>query len=234
MLDRIRRKLFLSVKIMGSSNSSSQNTSLDSGELLDILRRGSSALMRDDDGMDIVRFLDAGLEDILQDSKKLEEMRDAKIKRDVKDEEYTDNDTKLVEDAEEEERRLLSGVAQVQSRFFEGKIIQRKSNTEIADEWKDLQKRTRVDQTVMVDGMAFVASAPLEPEVTVQKPVKRERIKFESEEWCNYCRDGGELVLCNLCPRGVLGFLPQSSLDSRNNQSFTPNVAEYPRQLLLT
>ena len=221
MLDRIRRKLFLSVKIMGSNNSSSENASLDSGELLDILRKGSSALMGSDGGMDLSRFLDASLADILHDSKKTEEIRNVVIKRDVKKEECTENDAKLLEDAEEEERRLLSGVAQVQSRFFEGRMIQRKSNTEIANEWKDLEKRARADRTVNVDGMAFIASAPSAPEVVssdlyshqrfswaypaqlAQKPVKRERVKFESEEWCNHCRDGGELVLCNLCPRGA-------------------------------
>lgn len=164
MLDRIRRKLFLSVKIMGSNNSSSENASLGSSELLDILRKGSSALMRTD-GMDLSRFLGASLAEILQDSKKIEGMRDAVIKRDVKKEECTENDVKLLEDAEDEERRLLSGVAQVQSRFFEGRIIQRKSNIEIANEWKDLEKRARVDQTVNVDGMAFIVSAPEVPEV---------------------------------------------------------------------
>ena len=28
--------------------------------------------------------------------------------------------------------------------------------------------------------------------------------KFEHEDWCNYCRDGGELVMCNRCPRGTV------------------------------
>lgn len=165
MLDRIRRKLFLSVKIMGSNNSSSENASLDSGELLDILRKGSSALMASDGGMDLSRFLGASLADILQDSKRMEEMRNVVIKRDVKKEECTENDAKLLEDAEDEERRLLSGVAQVQSRFFEGRMIQRKSNVEIANEWRDLEKRARVDRAVNVDGMAFIVSAPSAPEV---------------------------------------------------------------------
>ena len=165
MLDRIRRKLFLSVKIMGSNNSSSENASLDSSELLDILRKGSSALMRSDDSMDLSRFLDASLEDILQDSNKIEELRDVIFKRDVKKEECTDTDTKLLEDAEEEERRLLKGVAQVQSRFFEGRMIQRQTNSEIANEWHDLQKRARTDRTVNVDGMAFIVSESSGPEV---------------------------------------------------------------------
>jgi SWI/SNF-related matrix-associated actin-dependent regulator of chromatin subfamily A member 5 len=32
--------------------------------------------------------------------------------------------------------------------------------------------------------------------------VKPRKVKFESEDWCIYCRDGGELVLCTHCPRG--------------------------------
>ncbi|KAF8636103.1 hypothetical protein AX17_003808 [Amanita inopinata Kibby_2008] len=207
MMDRIRRKLFLSLKIMGSDNSSSQNTSLGSSELLDILRKGSSALTQYDNSMGLAEFLDAGIECILQDSKKTEDMRNARIKRDVvghvKKENGDVDDAKLLEDAEEEEKRLLSGVAQVQSRFFEGKIVQRKNNTEIANEWKDLQKRARVDRTAVVDGMTFILSAPSisEAATPVKPPPKRERVKFESEEWCNYCRDGGDLVMCYLCPR---------------------------------
>ena len=166
MLDRIRRKLFLSLKIMNSNSSSSENASLDSSELLDILRKGSSALMPHDDSMDFSRFLGASIADILQDSKKIEERRNVKIKHDVEcvKEEKNMDDAKLLEDAEDEERRLLSGIAQVQSRFFEGKVVQRKTNTEIANEWKALQRRARVDRMVSVDGMTFVVSAPA-PEV---------------------------------------------------------------------
>ena len=166
MLDRIRRKLFLSLKIMSSCNTTSQDTSLGSSELLDILRKGSSALVQSENGMDFGRFLDASIADIVQDSKKVESMRNVKIKRDVegvKNEEENEDDARLLEDAEEEERRLLSGVAQVQSRFFEGKVFKKRDNTEIANEWKDLQKRARADKLVEVDGMTFIPSAPLSP-----------------------------------------------------------------------
>lgn len=47
--------------------------------------------------------------------------------------------------------------------------------------------------------------------------------KFEHEDWCNSCRDGGELVMCYRCPRGNL-FAPAmsrvslTSLDSVSSQ----------------
>ena len=46
------------------------------------------------------------------------------------------------------------------------------------------------------------------------KPVKKEKgkPKFEHEDWCNYCRDGGELVMCYRCPRGTLRYHAASSI----------------------
>ena len=161
MLDRIRRKLFLSVKVMGGSdNPSSDNSQLGRSEVLDILRKGSSALSRSDDGMSLGRFLDASITDILNDSRSRENIRDAKMKKEVDtggSSMTTEIDEKLLVDAEAEERALLSGVAQVQSRLFEGKVVQNQNNKQIADEWQQLQKRARVDRLVMIDGIAVVA-----------------------------------------------------------------------------
>ncbi|KAH7906758.1 P-loop containing nucleoside triphosphate hydrolase protein [Hygrophoropsis aurantiaca] len=207
MLDRIRRKLFLSLKVMGSSetqSNESSDTQLKTAELMDILRRGSSALSRSDDGMNLTRFLDAGIEEIIEDSREKEGVRDAKMKQEldgVKDEPV---DEKLLLDADEEERKLLSGIAQVQSRLFEGKVVARsQDNSQIAKEWQELQKRARVDRTVVVDGITVIAEHLGQSAIIVEKaPVKkRAKAKFESEDWCIYCRDGGEVVLCTSCPR---------------------------------
>ncbi|RDB18237.1 putative global transcription activator SNF2L1 [Hypsizygus marmoreus] len=206
MLDRIRRKLFLSVKIMGSDNpSSSDKTTLGSSELMDILRKGSSALSQSERGMNLERFLQANVSDILQESRSLESKRDAKIKVELKDESEGTPDAQLLLDAEEEERRLLSGVAQVQSRLFEGKLVHKnnQSNTEIAREWQAMQKRTHVNRTISVGGMTYIV-APTSPQQVHKehpKPVKKSKAKYDSEEWCIYCRDGGELVICPSCPR---------------------------------
>lgn len=164
MLDRIRRKLFLSVKVMGGTDNpaNSDNSQLGRSEVLDILRKGSSALSRDGDGMDLARFLDAPIDEILDFSRSKEVARDAKIKKELNDtdgqEVKVEVDEKLLVDAEAEERELLSGVAQVQSRLFEGKVVtQAKNNKEIAHEWQEVQKRARVGRLVMVDGIAVLA-----------------------------------------------------------------------------
>lgn len=170
MLDRIRRKLFLSLKVMTSTPSSSpteDNSQLKTTELMDILRKGSSALSRSDVGMDLGTFLDAPIQQILDDSREREGVRDAKLKKELVSSHDVPDDTagaaleideKVLLDAEEEERRLLSGVAQVQSRLFEGKFIKRnQNNSQIAQEWQELQKRARVDRTVVVDGITVIA-----------------------------------------------------------------------------
>jgi SWI/SNF-related matrix-associated actin-dependent regulator of chromatin subfamily A member 5 len=157
MLDRLRRKLFLSVKVMGAENDSAgSDNSLKAKELMDILRKGSSALSRSDDGMDFSRFLNAGIEEILNASRTRENIRDAKVKQELSVGDIEDK--ALLRDVEAEELKLLSGVAQVQSRLFEGQMVQPCSNTDIATEWKNLQKRARVDRTVVIDGITVIAA----------------------------------------------------------------------------
>ncbi|KAF7979908.1 hypothetical protein HWV62_40304 [Athelia sp. TMB] len=162
MLSRIYKKMFLSFKVMGGSDNptNSDNSQLGRSEVMDILRKGTSALSRADDGMELSAFLNAPIAKVLDHSRSLDNIRDAKMKNelsaqglDVK----VEIDEKLLLDADAEERKLLSGVEQVQSRLFEGKVISRQNNKEIADEWKDLQKRARTDRLVIIDGIAVIA-----------------------------------------------------------------------------
>jgi SWI/SNF-related matrix-associated actin-dependent regulator of chromatin subfamily A member 5 len=170
MLDRVRRKLFLSVKVMGSDSASadSKNPDLKAKELLDILRKGSSALSRSEDNMEISHFLGASINEILKMSRSCDDVRDAKLKNDLGEKEAVDKI--LIKDAEEEERALLRGIAQVQSRMFEGKTVQRQSNKQIATAWTELQKRARVDRTVVIDGITVIA-AHVGPEVVRLQPL---------------------------------------------------------------
>jgi SWI/SNF-related matrix-associated actin-dependent regulator of chromatin subfamily A member 5 len=172
MLDRIRRKLFLSVKVMSSNTTDSSSDGkeaeenaqqLKKAELMDILRKGSSAISGEETGMDVERLLNAPIDAILEESRAREGVRDARMKKDLATggDSGTDESAvkaeeteKLLQDAEEEERRLLSGVAQVQSRLFEGQVVNRRQNNQqIAQEWKELQKRARTNRLVVVDGI---------------------------------------------------------------------------------
>lgn len=167
MLDRIRRKLFLSVKVMSSNTTDLSSSGKESesaqqfkkAELMDILRKGSSAISREETGMDFGRFLNAPIDSILEESRAREGVRDARMKKELDESAVKVEETeKLLQDAEEEERRLLSGVAQVQSRLFEGQVVHREQNNQqIAQEWKELQKRARTDRLVVVDGIHVLA-----------------------------------------------------------------------------
>ncbi|THH29276.1 hypothetical protein EUX98_g4910 [Antrodiella citrinella] len=210
MLDRLRRKLFLSVKIMGStsfgsdpSDSSSDpeggNSSIN--ELMDILRRGSSTLSNGGaGGMSLRDFLNADVKTILSASRRRDDVRVMKMEKDLDPSAKVKNE--IGEDVqkkwEEEEQALLAGVAQVQSRLFEGQLVQRavpksashsgmlkkilpappkasssymgltkasRENREMADTWKEVQRRANEgdESVVVVNGlevdMAFVGAA---------------------------------------------------------------------------
>ncbi|KAF5368290.1 hypothetical protein D9757_010533 [Collybiopsis confluens] len=226
MLDRLRRKLFLSVKIMGADHLSSSGASADpamgTSALLDILRKGSSALMTDD-YMDLTKFIQAPISEILAMSKAREEARDVKLERTLGDggvsgDSGSDARTRdLLKEAEEEERRLLSGVARVSCRLFEGRMLERGGVSkagisgkkaeirDIKEEWMNLRKRvSKEKKTVIVDGMTFI----MDPEEdaasrTNRGPEKSKAVKEEKEwqELCIVCEDGGTVFMCNHCPR---------------------------------
>ena len=169
MLDRIRRKLFLSLKVIGSTEvAPSDDPSLGTAELLDILRRGSSALSADGDQLSLEKFLKAPIEDILEISRKMDKVKETKVKSELPaaqaDEVKTENgtdaelDQRALRDVEEEEMRLLKGIALVKSRLFEGKVVQRRTaNKDIAKAWEDVQQRAKVDRLITVDGIQVVA-----------------------------------------------------------------------------
>ncbi|EPQ55573.1 hypothetical protein GLOTRDRAFT_121142, partial [Gloeophyllum trabeum ATCC 11539] len=189
MLDRIRRKLFLSVKVMGSDNpSADESSALKSKELMDILRKGSSALTQNSNDMDLQTFLDAPVSKILDASRSCEDRKEAKVKHELAPEATEAKDDKLLAAAEEEEKALLGGVAQVQSRLFEGQYVPRTkpaNNKEIAQEWNNLQKRARVDNIVTIDSMQFIApqvSSEASPTSSTSETAAKKTRKHEWED----------------------------------------------------
>jgi hypothetical protein len=87
MLDRIRRKLFLSIKVMSSNDPASDGKEsenaqqLKKAELMDILRKGSSTISGEETGMDFGRFSNAPIDAILEESRAREGVRDARMKK---------------------------------------------------------------------------------------------------------------------------------------------------------
>ncbi|TFY66989.1 hypothetical protein EVJ58_g1916 [Rhodofomes roseus] len=158
MLDRIRRKLFLSLKVMGTDNptNDTETPQMKTRELLSILRKGSSALKDSTGAMSFSQLLHTNIQTILEASRERDDAR-AAVSEGAPTSEV---DEKVVQDAEEEERKLLAGIVRVQSRLFEGRIVQQSkhpSNADIAAEWQDIQKRAHHNRIVKVDGMEMIA-----------------------------------------------------------------------------
>lgn len=154
-----------------------------SGVLMDILRKGSSALLPGSE-MDLGKFIEASITEILSTSKAREDARDAKMLQSVSLQTSTGEEgsnidpdaqaQKLLKDAEEEEQRLLSGAAQVRCRLLEGQMLERagsgQSYKHISDEWTNMKKRaSKSRETVVVNGMTFVVDP--DPEI-VHQPVR--------------------------------------------------------------
>ncbi len=130
----------------GASAGSEVNLGLN--ELRDILRKGSSALS--DTGMSLKQFLDAPISEILDASREREIARDAKAQAD----EGANVEEGKVLSAEEEERQLLSGVAQVKTRLFEGRLVQKAKRGVLTAPLGS--KRERVNNSVSVGGMSYL------------------------------------------------------------------------------
>ena len=196
MLDRIRRKLFLSLKVIGSADvSRSEDSSLGTAELLDILRRGSSALSTDSDEMTLAKFLKSPIGEILDVSRSMDKVKETKVKSELPPDQVNkikmendpdaELDKRALRDVEEEEMRLLEGIALVQSRLFEGKVVERASgNKDIAMAWEDVQQMAEVDTLVMVDGMPVVAEN-IAPVVVSSRFDCRE---IDSNELCRHLK----------------------------------------------
>jgi SWI/SNF-related matrix-associated actin-dependent regulator of chromatin subfamily A member 5 len=113
------------------------------------------------------------------------------------------------EEAASAETELLKDAERIRTKLFEGKELVR-SERETTDDWTNLTtKRARTERTVLIDGFAIskesLSCRQWEAFPTFSAnfvaPPKRKRAQFEHQDWCQDCREGGELVLCHGCPR---------------------------------
>lgn len=224
MLDRLRRKLFLSLKVMapgGAAQAAGNNeSSLNLNDLCNILRRGSSALENSPLDMDLATFVAAPVAEIIRVSREREQGRDAKLAAEQEGKDKAESGPLL--SAEEEERQLLSGVAQVKCRLFEGRLIAKPNDGKSKDKGaggtkgprevhagadENAEKRMRKLPDAPISPGKVQASAEARARAIKEAKTKR-GYKFDHEDFCMMqCNEDGEAVMCNSCPRGVFHFL---------------------------
>ncbi|CAH7667124.1 ISWI chromatin-remodeling complex ATPase ISW2 [Phakopsora pachyrhizi] len=172
-------------------------------------------------------FLAASFEEVVKRAKEVGRLEEAKLNKEIalklpshstegsvslkKEELDVENLDQRIQD---EEMELLQGIERVRTQILEGKEY-RRSNKEIGREWvlKD-SKRRAIAMTKVVDGhvvdsrsltnerwqaVKTITSDPIQL-AKLQSP-KRQKRKFDHEDVCLVCHDGGHLLLCNFCPR---------------------------------
>jgi SWI/SNF-related matrix-associated actin-dependent regulator of chromatin subfamily A member 5 len=199
-LSRLAKKLYLSVKVNTAATNPDSHASADDdekrmfarGELVKILRSGASAL---GDPMGDT-WNEKTIEEIIRESRERQKKMEETLV--MSEEEVTSAENELLKDAE-----------RIRTTLFEGKELVRTSR-ETTDDWTNLTtKRARTERTVLIDGFAIskesLSCRQWEAFPTFSAnfvaPPKRKRAQFEHQDWCLDCRAGGELVLCQGCPR---------------------------------
>ncbi|GAA5916112.1 hypothetical protein JCM8208_000393 [Rhodotorula glutinis] len=234
-MSRLRKKLYLSLKVMGGmrdataqltndddvADASNKNEDdaprLTRGELVSMLRAGAGAVADeslDKDGNDaFTAFRKASFADLCQRGRERDMDKDLGVKAELGEAISVEEHERLAREEEEEERRLLAGRELISSRKWEGKTYSA-SNTDIRKEWEMLVKRQSKARVVMVDGHAVakdsISTNAWEAVPTITSSAKataqlanpkRTVRKFEHEDYCHACKDGGDLYLCAGCPR---------------------------------
>ncbi|BGP46565.1 hypothetical protein JCM10450v2_002412 [Rhodotorula kratochvilovae] len=233
-MTRLRKKLYLSVKVMGGMRNATERTEgagddgeaapqnedevprMTRGELVSILRAGTGALAAkwDDAAGDAFNsFRNATFSELCDRGRQRDSDKDAGIELELGEEVSEEERARLEREEEEAERALLDGREAIVSRKFEGKTYTA-SNADIRKEWEAQVKRDSKTRVVMIDGHAVakdsISTKAWEAVPTITSDAKataalanpaRKKRKFEHQEYCHACQDGGDVFLCTGCPR---------------------------------
>ncbi|GAA6057817.1 hypothetical protein JCM3770_004290 [Rhodotorula araucariae] len=234
-MTRLRKKLYLSVKVMGGMRNATERMEGGDGddgeaaaqnedevprmtrsELISILRAGTGALAAKWDGAEadaFTSFRNATFSELCERGRQRDSDKDAEIKVELGEEVSEEERARLEREEEEAERALLDGREAIVARKFEGKTYAA-SNSDIRKEWEALVKRDSKERVVMIDGHAVakdsISTKAWEAVPTITSDAKaaaalanpaRKKRKFEHQDHCHACQDGGDVFLCTGCPR---------------------------------
>ncbi|GAA5887357.1 hypothetical protein JCM6882_002504 [Rhodosporidiobolus microsporus] len=197
-LTRLRKKLYLSVKIMstmknvtetngdaGPANELGQTEDdapkMTRGELAAILRGGTGALAARWETADgkstdaFSAFRAATFDEICERGRARDGNKDTGIKLEMGEEVSAEEEARRQREEEEAEKTLLAGREAVQSRKFGGKMYTA-TNTDIRKEWEETIKRESSSRTVVIDGHTVlretIGAAPWEAVKTITSDPK--------------------------------------------------------------
>ncbi|KAG9229328.1 ISWI chromatin-remodeling complex ATPase ISW2 [Amylocarpus encephaloides] len=221
MMGRIQKKLYLSAKVTeamqdihtkfgaakgrqkGRPSEVDENMpQLSTGELMTLVRRGASAISRPE--IDVNEMLSWDWETTVLKCK--DQPADHNVKKDAIPDAQVD---------EEAEKKWLSEMERVESSVFAGKKLARgkyKTTKEIAQDFDRADRRAGKNTTIMVDGFAISKESmnckmwEAVPTMGDKNPIFKEparpkKAPIKSQSHCQVCFDGGELLLCEGCPR---------------------------------
>ena len=222
MMGRIQKKLYLSAKVTEAMRDIHQQSAskikkkgpggkiveedempqLGTSELMSIMRRGAQTLAHPE--LDINEMIGWDWATMLE-----------KCKDKPADIHVAEQTQAGISVKEEDEKKWLSQIEQVESRVFQGKKHHKAKESGfdgIAQEWSRESRRVGKNTTVMVDGYevskeslncgaweAVPTMAGKDPRLAEAKREKKPDVV--NQEQCQVCWDGGDLILCSGCPR---------------------------------